>query len=283
MTEPTEKKRSFVGRMSSVAIGSVFAAGDVVGAGVSAAADVAKATVDRAEEIAEPVRIPLRALGVTGLVMKPVDAVTHRVESVVETLDEKGQSGLVETSGLAIESTGAFIDAVLVYVQDHPQIDALVEAQIDKVVPILEDNPAILQLVHKYVELIVPPLSRSVPIQDLIRAQAKTYIDYLSEHPEILEELIRTQGDDYIDYLNHYPAAVQSLIQGQGLGMASEIRDEVRERTVTADTAMDIIVRSVLRRPIQSEPPIPPEDVRRRAEYGRLPSDYVKEHHYGKR
>jgi hypothetical protein len=285
MANQTSKKRTFVSRLGSVALGGVSVVGDAMGnvveSGVSTAAGVTKGALRVANVATKPVRVPLSVMGVTDKVLAPVEAVGDRIELTVDDLDERGQDLLDQGAGFAVGPISGIIDAVLAYLQDNPQIDRLIRTQIDRIIPVLASHPAVADLVLRQMEQILPELASSQQIQDLIKAQAGLYLQYLQEHPEELEELVRSQGDDYIDYLNHYPAAVQTLIQGQSLGMASEVRDELRERTVTGDTIADTIVRSLFRLTPQEELPSPPEDVRRRAEYGRLPSDFVQEHTYG--
>jgi len=55
------------------------------------------------------------------------------------------------------------------------------------------------------------------------------------------------------------------LIAGQTLGLTSEIADEVRERTVTADSVVEMFVRSLLRRPPRQDLPDPPSGVKQQA------------------
>lgn len=56
---------------------------------------------------------------------------------------------------------------------------------------------------------------------------------------------------------------LQDLVTRQGISLAGEARDEVRERTVTADNLMEGIVRRILRRPPRRELPAPPPEVQR--------------------
>jgi hypothetical protein len=93
---------------------------------------------------------------------------------------------------------------------------------------------------------------------------------------EAVQLLIRAQGDTYISYLNANPGSVQNLVQGQSLTLASQMRDEVRERTVTGDSVVDTIVRNILRLKPREELPPPDPDIRRRAETGKLTSDFVR-------
>ncbi len=68
--------------------------------------------------------------------------------------------------------------------------------------------------------------------------------------------------DEFIDQLAENPQ-LQSVITQQSLGVASEMRDEVRERTVTADNLVENLVRRILRRTPRAELPEPPPQVQR--------------------
>ena len=68
--------------------------------------------------------------------------------------------------------------------------------------------------------------------------------------------------DEFINHLAENPE-LQDLVTQQGIGLASEARDEVRERTVTADNLMEGIVRRILKRTPRAELPGPPPEVQR--------------------
>jgi hypothetical protein len=70
--------------------------------------------------------------------------------------------------------------------------------------------------------------------------------------------------DDVIDYLADKPE-VQNLIAGQTTGLAGEVLDEVRERTVSGDSFLEGIVRSVLRKTPRAELPPPSIEIRQSA------------------
>lgn len=290
MAEKASKDRSVVGRMGSIALGGMSIVGNRVGntmgtvadTGLSAATTMTKGAVKVADVVTKPVRAPLNAMEMPDLVMVPVGVLGARVGSAVDKLDDKGQHVLDRGADFALLPISGTIDAVIDYLTDHPAIDRLIQVQLDRVLPLLAHNPAVLDLVLRQVDQVLPALADNPQIQDLVKIQAGAYIAYLNEHPDVLDDLIRLHGDEYINYLNQYPAAVQALVQGQSLSMASEVRDEMRERMVTADSIAGTVVRNLLRRPSLDEIPSPPEDVRRRAEYGRLPSDYVREHTYGR-
>ena len=112
----------------------------------------------------------------------------------------------------------------------------------------------------------------------IIQKQAGTYMAYLGKAVDPnLQKLIRLNGDDYITYLNANPEQVQNLVQGQTIGMTTEIMNEVRARTVTADSTLEMFVRRILGRKQREELPLPPPEVQRRADVARLPSDFVED------
>jgi len=73
-----------------------------------------------------------------------------------------------------------------------------------------------------------------------------------------------------VDILANDPE-IQELIQTQGIGLAGEVVDELRERSVSADNFLDGFVRALLRRTPRAELPLPPEDVQKSAIYVRKP------------
>jgi hypothetical protein len=70
--------------------------------------------------------------------------------------------------------------------------------------------------------------------------------------------------DDVIDYLADKPE-VQNLIAGQTTGLAGEVLNEVRERTVSGDSFLEGIVRAVLRKSPRAELPPPATEIRQSA------------------
>jgi len=128
-------------------------------------------------------------------------------------------------------------------------------------------------LADSTVSQVIVNLAGKQTVDSLVQAVAGNYLAYLQEHPEQVEALIRSQGDNYIEYLNNNPEMVQDLLAGQSTGLASELVEEVRERTVSADNVFEMIARSILRRTPREELPEPPPEVQRRAERAILPSD----------
>lgn len=143
-------------------------------------------------------------------------------------------------------------DGYMAYLSQQPPqaLEALLRAQIRWAVADLYQNPppALRQLVRAQVQEILPELLGMPALDDVVRDVADNYIAYLNQHPEKVQSLIRDQGDVYITYLTQHPEQVQTLIQGQSKGLVSEVTDEVRARTVTADGLAETLARSVLRR-----------------------------------
>ena len=198
------------------------------------------------------------------------------VEVRVTQLEEKGREGLTQTGSFTIATISDTIDAVLDYLSTHPQMDKLITDKIDKILPMLSNSPEVQKLVRRQVDAILPTLMNDPTIQLLIQEQANTYLDSLSTtlNPK-LQALIRQQGDDYIEYLNAHPEQVQNLVAGQTISMTTELMNEVRERAVTADSVVEMLVRRVLGRKQREQLPEPPPEVQRRAEVARLPSDFM--------
>ncbi len=84
--------------------------------------------------------------------------------------------------------------------------------------------------------------------------------------------------DEYIDYLTSNPE-VQELVQMQSTGLANEVIEEVRERTVSADTLLEGLVRSVFRRKPRAHLPGPPPEIRVSAASIRRSKSDKKHHH----
>ncbi len=298
------------------AVGVAAATQGLVRKGFARAWGINKRILDAA---ATPIRAPMDALGVTDLARGPVDALTSRVQSTFEFLEETGRSEVQRSRLRAGSTLASTIDAIVDYLAQSPAVDALIELQIDKLMPLLTEHPAVAELIQVQVDRILPLLAESaavqaliqaqvtqilpelsnspdvqklidaqvdailpkladnMQIQQLIRKQAGAYLLYLTQNSEQIQALIRQQGDIYIDYLNDHPDAVQNLVSGQSLGIAGQVMDEVRERTVTADSVAEMFARRVLGRKARTDVEEPPEAVQRRAGVAVLPSDYVQQ------
>ncbi len=88
------------------------------------------------------------------------------------------------------------------------------------------------------------------------RAMAQTAVE------STYQETVETLAND---------PEIQELIQTQGIGLAGEVVDELRERSVSADNFLDGFVRALLRRTPRAELPPPPEEVQKSAVHVRQP------------
>ena len=115
------------------------------------------------------------------------------------------------------------------------------------------------------VEEIVAYLRANPELEGLVQAQAQSLLDELADDPS-LSAVIRKQGDLYVDHLHDHPEAVQELVRGQSAGLAEEVANSVRQRTVSADELLERLVRTVLRRRPRRELPDPPAEVLEQAQ-----------------
>jgi len=127
--------------------------------------------------------------------------------------------------------------------------------------------------------LLIEDIVRYVADNPGVMALIDTQIVALATRAETLDPLVQEVGDRYIAYLNEHPDDVQNLVQGQAIGMATEVRDDVRTVTVTGDTFLETLVRALLRRTPREDLPPPPPEVQHQAVPGRWAGDirYIKE------
>jgi hypothetical protein len=120
---------------------------------------------------------------------------------------------------------------------------------------------------------IIGPLSRSLGLQyDAMQKRGEDRLKRwiaIGQREEARSRVLADQTynrivDDFITYLGDKPE-VQELIAGQTTGLAGEVLDEVRERTVSGDSFLEGIVRAVLRKTPRAELPPPPIEVRQSA------------------
>jgi hypothetical protein len=216
-------------------IGLAFETADTVKQVVSAASQ-------RSASFAGSLRATLRPVADSFLfrpLHAPVQAIVRRGEDRFERYVRTGRAEEPRSRKLAGEVTGLLMEDVVGYAGENPGVKALVDAQVER---------------------LLPALVADATIQALLVEQLGTWIGGLATRPESLDPLVREVGDRYIAYLNEHPDDVQNLVQGQAVGMAAEVRDNVRTITVTGDSSLEAAVRAILRRkPRQDLPPPPPE------------------------
>jgi hypothetical protein len=173
-------------------------------------------------------------------------------EAQLEKWSQTGRAEVRRSRGLARSIAGSALDRVVGRLSGDA-VDILVRAAAGAYLRYLQEHPE--------------------AVDGLVQELADNYLSYLQEHPEQVQTLIRSQGDRYIEYLNRNPEMVQNLVSGQSSGLASDLVDGVRARTVSADNLFEVIARSVLHRKPREQLPGPPPAVQRRAERATLPSD----------
>ena len=178
-----------------------------------------------------------------------------RGEAEVDDWIQTGASEENRSRQLARDTASAAVDDVIEYLSNSPALEALIKSQIDQM---------------------AIDLPQTTQIDVLVRVLADNYITYLNDNPRQVQNLIRSQGDTYLDHLSDNPEQVQTLIQGQSQGLVEDIRDEVRERMVTGDSALELLARSLFRRRPRSELPEPSPEVQARAAHPRLKGDFPK-------
>lgn len=294
----------------NVAVGAAETGRQAVARGVAAAMNVNR----RAWRVTAPLRKPLQWVGVNRLVENAAQSAAVQVDrwqqvGRVEVLEGRQQAlGALTTTIDAVvaylgqspavtalirdkvqqllpelahdpgiqELVNVQVETLLPQLAESAAIQALIEAQLTALLPSLAHDEGIQALIQAQVDGLLPQLSDSPAIQSLIRTQASAYLFYLQSHPDQIEALIRKQGNTYIDYLNENPEKVRNLVSGQGMGLAGEMLDQVRERTVTADSVAEMVMRGLLRKRPRSEVDQPSEAVQRRALAATLPSDFVR-------
>lgn len=253
----------------STAVGAVMATQSLVVRGV----DKSVAVNRRVWDTTAPLRKPLDWIGVTGAAAAAIQSLAIQADR----LEQTGRVEVLESREQALSTLTTVIDGVIAYLGQSPAVLALVQDLLQQILPELADDPDVANLIDQQVEMILPKLADDPAVQAIIRKQASAYLFYLQNHSEQVEALVRTQGDIYIGYLNQHPDNVQTLIQGQSLGLAGQVMDGVRERTVTADTVAEMVARRLLRRTPRTDLPLPGHEVMRRADATVVPSDYIRE------
>jgi len=179
----------------------------------------------------------------------------------VAAWQETGRQEEIRSRRLARSMFNVTVGDVVDYLAVNKEIDDLLDAKIDAILTELADDARIGSLIETQVDMLLPRLAEDPELLAFVQTVASRLLDELGED-ERLQALIKRQGDQYLHYLQvENSEQVQVLIQGQSIGLAGEMLNEVRGRTVTADNVLEAVVRSILRRPPRSELPPPPPEV----------------------
>lgn len=252
-----------------MAVGLAFDTLDMVREGVTTASTLALAAASTGGRAIRPVyrsRLfdPLRSLA---------EELAADAKARVERLRETGRAEEKRSRALARAVFERSVGEVTDYLGTSDHVDDLLQTKVGDVIPRLGALPAIETLIQDLVGRYIAFLQQNPDqIVAFVQQIADGYIAYLSEHPDLVDALIRQRGDRYLDYLHDdNPEVIQDLIQGQSLGLAGEIMDQVRERTVTADSLVETLTRAILRRTPRSDLPEPPDEIKNLALPSPLP------------
>lgn len=124
-------------------------------------------------------------------------------------------------------------------------LHALVRVLANDYVAYMTRNPDLLHdAADGYVKLLEQNPQK---LDTLVQSAANRYLGTVERNPEPIGVVVQVVGDRYMNHLNDNPDAVQDLLAGQSAGIAVEVVDEVRERTVNLDERVESMVRRVLR------------------------------------
>lgn len=174
-----------------------------------------------------------------------------RGEETVQRWVETGRFEEAHGRAMARSTTSEIIDRVVGHLEYNQTTQGLIRSQADAYLAFLIENPEpVRELINNEVGAFLGELEGDpAQLDGLVQEVADRYINYIRENPALIQALIEEQADVYLEHLQENPEHVQALIQDQSLGMAGEMMDEVRVRTVTIDTLMERLARGVLRRP----------------------------------
>lgn len=116
---------------------------------------------------------------------------------------------------------------------------------------------------------LIKPLSRQVD-RLVARGEAEVmrWVERGRQESEQSRKLVETAVSSTIEQSIETLATnpeVQELVQKQSTGLANEVLEEVRERTVSADNFLEGVIRRILRRTPREQLPAPPPEVIERA------------------
>ncbi len=181
------------------------------------------------------------------------DRLVQRGEQKMDTWAQRGRSADLRSRRMAQEVVTNSIDEVVSYFAVDEQIQVLLRGQIN---------------------LLVEGIPYTPELDQLVKILAGNYIQYLQNNPAVLDGMVVSVADQYIDHLHEEPEKVQDIIQGQSVGLIQTIFEEIRQRLISVDEVLELVVRRVLKRAPRSHLDPPPEGVLALAESGRLPEEY---------
>lgn len=202
--------------------------------------------------------VPFRRVG-NSLPLRPFrsgfDRLVQRGEQQMDGWVQRGRSADLRSRRMTQEVVTNSIEEVVNYFAVNEQVQVLVRGQIN---------------------LLVEGIPYTPELDQLVKVLAGNYIQYLQDNPAVLDSMVQSVADQYIDHLHEEPEKVQDIIQGQSVGLVQTILEEIRQRFISVDEVLELVVRRILKRAPRSQLPPPPERVLARAETGRLPEDFPR-------
>jgi hypothetical protein len=255
------KAESDIVLLRHLIVGAIFHGPQIISRPLLSIAD----TTDRALGFASSMMGPFMRIPIFRPIQKRWKSRRHQVQALVAYWVETGRREEPYSKAMAQDLIPEIIDDVVLSLSENQAIQTLIQVQVGMYLKYVIDNPTDMdELVQTVADRYIAYLNteNKDTVQELVRIQVSEYLTYAQSNPEELEELVQVIGDRYLDYLQaENPDAIAQIVQGQSIGLVGEIADEVRARTVTSDSVVEMFMRSLLRRPARQELPLPPPEV----------------------
>jgi len=255
------KPESDIVLLRHLIVGALFRGPELISRPVLSIAD----TTDRALNFASSLVGPFMRIPIFRPAQKRWKSYRSRVEAVVAYWVETGRQEEPYSKAMAEDLIPDIIDDVILSLSENQAIQTLIQVQVGMYLSHVIENPTEMdELVQTVADRYIAYLNtdNKDAVQELVQIQVSEYLAYAKENPQELEELVEVIGDRYLAYLQEEnPEAIAQIVQGQSLGLAGEVADEIRARTVTSDSILEMFMRSLLRRPARQELPLPPPAV----------------------
>ena len=242
-------------------VGAIFHGPELISHPLLAIAE----TTDRALGLAASLVGPFMRIPIFRPARKRWQSYQDRVQAVVTYWVETGRQEEPYSKAMAQELIPQIIDDVILSLSENQAIQTLIQVQVGMYLDHVIRNPTEMDdLVRVVADRYISYLNTDnvEHVQQLVQIQVSEYLAYAKQNPDELTELVEVVGDRYLEYLKEEnPEAIAQIVQGQSIGLAGEVVDELRARTVTSDSVLEMFMRSLLRRPARQELPLPPPEV----------------------
>ena len=222
-------------------------------------------TTDKALNIASSLVGPFMRIPIFRPARKRWKSYQDRVQAVVSYWVETGRREEPYSKAMAEALIPGIIDDVILSLSANQAIQTLIQVQVGMYLRHVIENPTEMDdLVQTVADRYIAYLNtdNKDSVQELVQIQVSEYLSFAKDDPEELLELVQVIGDRYLEYLQEEnPEAIAQIVQGQSIGLVGEVADELRARSVTSDSVVEMFMRSLLRRPARQELPLPPPEV----------------------